>query len=246
VSFRALAVFLVVMNVAVAAYAWWRPQPVSKAPDAALPNTPALVLLSERSDADMQSIAAQTQVGTDANNDSGLPANNPVTVATLPAASVAQACQRLGPFENRADAQSKMRAVTGLTVAGQIIESQETEARGYWVYLPSSKDGADARDVALAKARQLSAAGVRDYYVVTAGERENTISLGMFRDAINADKRVAQVAALGFYPKREERGDKLTRYWIRFAADAQLQAEIKEQLTRQLRVEASSCAQVSG
>ncbi len=246
-SFRALAVFLVVMNVAVAAYAWWRPEPIHALPAADLPNTPALVLLSERSEADMQSLAASAAplagaaaLANDASDDVILPPTT-TAIAALPATD--GACQRLGPFANNADAEAKLRAVAGLSASGRIIAAEETEARGYWVYLPSSRDGDDARDVALAKARQLSAAGVRDYYVVTAGERENTISLGMFRDAINADKRVAQVAALGFYPKREERGDKLTRYWIRYPGDAALQASVKEQLTRQLRIEASDCAQ---
>ena len=51
--------------------------------------------------------------------------------------------------------------------------------------------------VNLATARSLAAQGVRDYYVVTAGPGENTVSLGLFREQRNAEARLAEVRALG-------------------------------------------------
>ena len=69
-------------------------------------------------------------------------------------------------------------------------------------------------------ARQLSTKGVRDYYVVTAGDQQNTISLGLFRDQGNAEKRRNEISALGFKPELIARTEELPVYWIDFAQDA--------------------------
>src|SRR5436190_1365258 len=72
---------------------------------------------------------------------------------------------------------------------------------------------------AQALARQLSERGVRDYYVVTAGDQPNTISLGLFHDQANADKRRDEVAKLGFAPQVVARTEQLPVYWIDFAEE---------------------------
>ena len=74
------------------------------------------------------------------------------------------------------------------------------------------------REAALAAARELSAQGLRDYFVVTAGDQENTISLGLFRDRGNAETRQREVQALGFSPLLEERTEEIPNYWIELAA----------------------------
>ena len=79
----------------------------------------------------------------------------------------------------------------------QFRETRSLANRGYWVFLPAQ----GSRDKALSIARELSAKGLRDYYVVTAGERENTISLGLFRDLSNAEQRHEQVRQAGFAPQ---------------------------------------------
>ncbi len=58
---------------------------------------------------------------------------------------------------------------------------------------------------------------MRDYYVVTAGDQQNTISLGLFRDQGNAERRRAEIAALGFVPKVNPRTEDLPSYWLDFA-----------------------------
>jgi hypothetical protein len=85
--------------------------------------------------------------------------------------------------------------------------------RGFWVFLPAQ----GTREAALAAARELSAQGLRDYYVVTAGDQENTISLGLFRDRGNAETRRREVEALGFTPELQERTEEIPNYWIELA-----------------------------
>ena len=82
-------------------------------------------------------------------------------------------------------------------------------------FLPASNN----REEALAAARELAARGVRDYYVVTAGEQENTVSLGLFRDLGNAEARRDELAALGFQPVLEPRTSGASEWWIDLAAE---------------------------
>src|SRR5690606_12837132 len=73
---------------------------------------------------------------------------------------------------------------------------------------------AGSREQALATARQLAARGVRDYYVVTAGEQENTVSLGLFRELANAEKRRDDLQAQGFRAQLEPRTEQASQWWI--------------------------------
>ncbi|MFO1493455.1 MAG: SPOR domain-containing protein [Lysobacterales bacterium] len=191
---RILFLLLLVLNVA--AGAWWslRPAPPPEAFSAADPGVSALVLLHER-DANAMSAAAAA-----------------ASVAAAPADPSAppRVCQSLGPFETETDMRRALELLTPQTARIQFQESSVDMPRGYWVYLPAYND----RDAALKSARQLNAAGVRDYYVVTAGDHENTVSLGLFRERANAQRRQAQIAALGFPARLEERTEVQRRYWV--------------------------------
>ena len=220
-AWRTFAVFLLALNLAAFTFAWLNPKPAPLAPSATEPTVTTLVLLSER-DAEQMRAASQASRVTPSNSqstagDSQSPASNSganEVASVSPVIDDAQYCERIGPMRE-ADAAASLRARLGtLSAAAEVKEVEEMQVRGYWVYLPQSTD----REAALTLARQLAAGGIRDYYVVTAGANENTISLGMFQDRINADKRVQQVAALGFNPKRIERGDLEKRYWVEYRA----------------------------
>lgn len=194
--------FLLLLTMNLAAGAWWylRAQTPPAAPDAIASTTPSLVLLSERdndamSQAALAADAAQTAVD---------PSAPPAT------------CGTLGPFANEADLRVGMDLLTPQVSRIQFQESSTVTTRGYWVYLPAL----DSRDAALKSARQLNAAGVRDYYVVTAGDHENTVSLGLFRDRDNAARRQSQIAALGFPARLEERTEVERAWWIEFQRDS--------------------------
>ena len=198
---RALFLSLLLMNLGVAA--WWllRPAPTLESAPATDEGVAPLRLLSEVDAeggvADAPELAGPAE-----------PAGGDPT----------QRCLRLGPFLTQADLR---RAVNALTPAVERIQFSETRAltnRGFWVYLPAE----GTREAALATARKLSAQGLRDYYVVTAGDRENTISLGLYRDLPNAEARRNEVQALGFVPQLSERQDETPNYWIELAAPKDL------------------------
>lgn len=184
------------MNLAAGGWWYFRPPPSGPGFSSTDPNVPGLVLLGERDAAAMS--AAATIAGA-----AGLPVD--------PAAPVAQ-CASLGPFETQSDLRRGLELLTPQVVRIQFQERSQESTRGYWVYLPAYGD----RDSALKAARQLNSAGVRDYYVVTAGDHENTVSLGLFRDRENALRRQGQIAALGFPARLEERTEVERQFWIEF------------------------------
>ncbi len=189
---RVLFLLLLASNIATAA--WWALRP--RAPD--LPFTPtdqgvpALVLLSERDDEAM-SLAATAAETAQANPGSGV-------------------CYSTGPLASDANLSATADRLNALSARLQVRETNVRVVRGYSVFLPAH----DTRDQALRAARQLSAAGLRDYYVVTAGDLENTISLGLFRQQENARRRLQQVESLGFRASLGERAEDQQEFWIDF------------------------------
>jgi hypothetical protein len=192
---RALFMLLLALNIGGACWIAFAHRPQSAAAPATDPGVPKLALLAEREggvDEASAELASAPESRADLANDQ---------------------CRAIGPFPTQADTRAAMNALTPLTKRIRIRETHATQARGYWVYLPA----APSREQALGAARALSAKGVRDYYVVTAGEQQNTISLGLFRDQGNADRRRAELAALGFAPQVNTRTEELPVYWLDFA-----------------------------
>jgi hypothetical protein len=194
---RALVLSLLLMNLGVAVWWWLRPAPVEHRPPASEAGVPALALLSE--------VEAAGRIA-----DAPERAGEPEPVGGNPG----QRCLRIGPFLTQADLRRAIGALTPAVDRIQFRENRVLTNRGFWVFLPAQ----DTREAALAAARQLSARGLRDYYVVTAGDRENTISLGLFRDRPNAETRLREVQALGFAPQLQERREETPNYWIELAA----------------------------
>ena len=128
----------------------------------------------------------------------------------------APGCLTIGPFATPAELRAAMAALTPGVARIQYREVAATQLRGYRVYLPAS----GSREAALAAARQLAARGLRDYYVVTAGDQENTVSLGLFRDLGNAEKRRDELSAQGFTAILEPRTEDAAQWWIDIAAES--------------------------
>lgn len=202
---RALIAVLLTMNAGVALWLWSRPPVAVKAGPVAAAQAsdiPSLVLLSE------EDVREEPAPDTIQPEPDGPPEPTPGLDQLW--------CLEVGPFLTQADLR---RAMTSFTPSAERLQFRETRAlasRGYWVYLPAQ----ESRDLALATARELSGKGLRDYYVVTAGERENTISLGLFREVKNAEQRHAQVRALGFDAQLQPRTDEIPHYWIDLVVEA--------------------------
>lgn len=194
---RVLFLLLFALNLGSACWIAFAPPAERAAKPAHDAGVPALVLLSERERDD--SSAAE------------LASAPETTIAPGEAAT----CTSIGPFPTQADLRAAVSALTPLVRQIQFREDVVKQSRGYWVYLPAMK----TREEALGIARQLSTKGVRDYYVVTAGDQQNTISLGLFREQANAERRRAEIAGMGFQPELTQRTEDVPTYWIDFAHD---------------------------
>jgi len=189
-----LFVLLLASNLGIAAWLWLAPKPSVAAMPVTDAGVPQLVLLSEQ----MGAVASAQEM-----------ADAPRSITDLARLT----CTQLGPFGTQADLRRTMASLTPRVDRVQFRETRTIRSRGWWVYLPAYGD----RTEALAAARRLSDQGIRDYYVVTAGDQQNTISLGLFRDRANADRRVAELQGLGFMPALTERQDDLPEYWLEYA-----------------------------
>ncbi|TAN05048.1 MAG: SPOR domain-containing protein [Rhodanobacteraceae bacterium] len=187
---RLLFLLLLALNLGAGAWLLFGRSPAPVLPPATDPGVPELRLLSE-------------------------------TRGATPAASAgarahplaADVCSTLGPFTTAADMRASLQALTPHVARIQYREEQVSRSRGFWVYLPATP----TREAALGEARQLAAKGIDDYYVVTAGDAQNTVSLGLFDDETNAQKRLAEVQHLGFHAKVKQRVDTGPAYWIDYA-----------------------------
>ena len=191
---RALFMLLLALNLGGASWLLFANRPPTEEAPATDPGVPRLELLAERDsgEVDHAELASAPESPADLANDQ---------------------CRNFGPFPTQADTRAAMTILTPLTKRIRMREEHATQTRGYWVFLPAMP----TREQALATARTLSAKGVRDYYVVTAGDQQNTISLGLFRDQGNAERRRAEIAALGLAPKVNARTEDLPVYWLDFA-----------------------------
>lgn len=192
--FRVCLVLLLSMNLGVAAWWAWHPLAREARPPATDPGVAALVMLSE--------------------SEAPVPVRDPVLDAM--AAGEYSQCLSLGPFGTPADLRKAMNLLTPRVGRIQFREVAAVAVRGYRVYLPA----AGTRAQALATARALAAHGVNDYYVVTAGDQQDTISLGIFRDLDNARARHDAIAALGYEPTIDARTEQLPQWWVDVAAPA--------------------------
>ncbi len=119
-------------------------------------------------------------------------------------------CYALGPFQTQADVRRVANAMATTIAQSRQRQEMQTLDRGFWVYLPAVA----TREDALNLARELSAAGLKDYYVVTAGDRENTVSLGLFKEETNAVRRQAALQALGFDAQITRRREEALVYYF--------------------------------
>lgn len=196
---RIVVLVLLVMNLGVGLWWWLRTPPPEPSVVSTEPGVPPLKLLSELALARVETPDEAESVG-------------PPKPLSAPEA---RDCLKLGPWVTQVDLRRAMNVLTPAVNRIQFRETREVIRRGYRVFLASP----GSREQALAAARELSARGLTDYYVVTAGNDQNSISLGLFRDENNANSRLRQVRAQGFDAQMEPRNDELPQYWIDIDVD---------------------------
>lgn len=210
---RLLFVLLIALNIAVGAWLLLG-QDDTHVRSATDPDVPALHLLSERPASPTSAPVASTTTPVPASTSTPAP-TTPASAANAPSNSSSRVytCIAIGPFATPLDLRNARSALTAQAARMRSRQEQTTQSRGWWVYLPASP----SRDQALAQARRLSAANIKDYFVVGSGDQPNTVSLGLFKDPANARKRRDEVAAAGFPAQMSERTETVPEYWLDLA-----------------------------
>lgn len=208
---RLLFVLLIALNIAVGAWLLLG-QNDTHASFATDPGVPKLHLLSELPPpATTVARAASVAPPATAAAPTPAPASTRAAVAAAPDANtLSYQCMALGPFATQEDLRIARGALASEVQRMRARQEQTTQTRGWWVHLPPSPNHA----AALAQARQLGAHNIQDYFVVSAGDNQNTVSLGLFKDPANARKRREEIAAAGFPAQMTERTETVPEYWL--------------------------------
>lgn len=203
-SARILVVALVVLNVAAALWNWLAvPATPVPPPPVIEPGVPPLILLAEQA------------AGTDPELAELVAAPEPPVA--VPAGAGQPVCLEIGPFANQSALREAEQALAAIGHVHAVRETVERRSRGFWVHLPP----ASSRDQALTMARRLAEEGVDDYYVVTAGDSENTISLGLFRDRANAERRRREMVERGYPAQLTDRVEEQVIHWLTLRQQAE-------------------------
>lgn len=189
---RLLFLLLLALNLGAAAWLLFGHAPAPPLPPFTDPGVPALRLLAQKPVA------------------GNVPASLPAAVTNH---VVRDVCHTLGPFDTTVDMHAAMQALSPHVARIQYREEQVSHSHGYWVYMPA----AASREAALEEARQISAKGIHDYYVVTAGDTQNMISLGLYNDQSNAQNRLAALQKLGIPARLKQRVETEPAYWVDYA-----------------------------
>jgi len=197
---RLLFVLLIALNIVVGAWLLLG-QPYARGGNASDPGVPELRLLSELPE---PAIATASSASASASAAASVDS----TAATPHV--ISYTCLALGPFASPQDLRNARHVLA--TVASRMRSRQEqaSQTSGWWVYLPA----VGSRVQALEQARQLGLHHIDDYFVVGSGGQSNTISLGLFKDPVNARKRRDEVIAAGFPARMTERSESVPEYWL--------------------------------
>ncbi|HKT27165.1 SPOR domain-containing protein, partial [Dyella sp.] len=170
---RLLFVLLIALNIAVGAWLLLG-QNDTHASFATDPGVPKLHLLSELPPP-ATTVAHAASVPPPATAAAPTPApasTNAAAAATPNANTLSYQCMALGPFATQEDLRIARNALGSEAQRMRARQEQTTQTRGWWVHLPPSPNHA----AALAQARQLGARNIQDYFVVSAGDNQNTVS----------------------------------------------------------------------
>ena len=119
-------------------------------------------------------------------------------------------CYTLGPFRDLDKLRGLTREIKSYVVATDFRGREEREQTLYWVFIKPEK----SHSKAVATGKRLKAKKIRDFYVISDGEKINGLSLGRFRNKAGAYGLAKKVRNLGFDVIVEPVFKTYTIYWL--------------------------------
>jgi len=216
------------------------PAAASTAAASAAPTPAAVVPAASTPAADAPATSAVPATATPAAATPAPPPKVPGAAAAAAAEpAAAPVCLSLGPYPDRAAAETAVAALGTATPRPRLREVGDDDATSFRVLLPTigGEDGVKAA------VDRIVAAGIRDYYPVRQGDTGNAIALGQYRSREGAERRKAELARAGFNVDLiPSGGSGQSRWWLDLRADSAAQATaLRRQLGAQ-RQRALDCA----
>lgn len=249
-TIRALIVLLAVLNLGVAAWWIWHPQPPPAVSETETSGIARLRLLNEPTTPKKpfrpapSGLASRPETSKPDASKSATP--GPLAADTTPAKPITETapvdarCFRIGPF---ADEKALAKAQTELWPNAQRLRTRETrsgEDRGWRVYLPPAADRAAADALVV----RLRAAGFEDLNQVNEGAEANSIALGRFGTETRARAHAESVRAAGFEARVESLGTARVERWVELAANDGFDPAAARRLGQGVEARPADCAAI--
>lgn len=135
-----------------------------------------------------------------------------VKPGSVPAEQVSkiESCFTLGPFRNLDRLSAFIREIKSYVVTADFRGREEKEQVTHWVFIQSEKNHKKATEVG----KRLKAKGIKDFYVISDGDKLHGISLGRFRNKEGAYGLAKKVKNWGFNVAVEPIFKSTTIYWL--------------------------------
>ncbi len=118
-------------------------------------------------------------------------------------------CSWMGPFAEQKLAQSFIERLAALDVKSGLEVEKATAGTSHWVYLRPL----DSRARARAQLKELQAKGI-DSYIISKGELDNAISVGVFSELRLAQARLESLVKQGYEPMLRTVNRSVDEYWV--------------------------------
>ena len=118
-------------------------------------------------------------------------------------------CWAVGSFAAEIDAKHVYARMLAVDIDAKVTDRETLLKQEYWVYLPPHSN----RKQALRKLRELQKRKV-DSYIITEGELENGISLGLFGKQSSVDRLVEKLKKKNITPEVKTIDRTKKEYWV--------------------------------
>jgi len=135
--------------------------------------------------------------------------------APVNASQAAQTCWAVGSFATELDAKHVYARMLALDIQAQVQGREKLLKKEFWVYLPPLA----SQKQALRKLKELQHRKI-DSYIITEGELQNGISLGLFSQQDSVDRLVANLKKKQIDPEIKVLDRTRTEYWVLAPTDA--------------------------
>ncbi len=120
-----------------------------------------------------------------------------------------QTCWAVGSFATELDAKHVYARMLALDIKAQVQGREKLLKKEFWVYLPPLPN----KKQALRKLKELQRRNI-DSYIITEGDLENGISLGLFSQQESVDRLVASLKKKQIEPEIKTLDRTRTEYWV--------------------------------